>query len=149
MILETLKTLFDRDLAKLRAEMEAYHDETTLWKTGAGIANSAGNLCLHLVGNLNAYVGAALGNTGYIRDREAEFARKDVPRETLLEMIDQTRAMIGPALDRVTAAQLEAPFPIQVFPHKTSTQYMLVHLATHLAYHLGQVNYHRRLLDNP
>lgn len=149
MILETLKTLFDRDLAQLRREIEAYQDESNLWKTRHGISNSAGNLCLHLVGNLNAYVGSVLGKTGYIRDRDSEFSRKDVPRENLLEMIDQTRAMIPTTLDSLTAAQLEAPFPVKVFQQETSTGYMLVHLATHLAYHLGQVNYHRRLLDSP
>ena len=147
MILETLKTLFDRDLAKLQAELEAYSDEALLWKTDAGIANSAGNLSLHLVGNLNAFIGAVLGNTGYVRDREAEFSRRGVPRVTLLEMIDQTRAMIPTTLDRLTANRLEATFPVKVFQQETSTGYMLVHLATHLAYHLGQVNYHRRLLD--
>ncbi len=147
MILETLKTLFDRDLAKLQVELEAYSDEALLWKTDAGIANSAGNLSLHLVGNLNAFIGAVLGNTGYVRDREAEFSRRGVPRVTLLEMIDQTRAMIPTTLDRLTANRLEATFPVKVFQQETSTGYMLVHLATHLAYHLGQVNYHRRLLD--
>lgn len=147
MILETLKTLFDRDLAKLQVELEAYSDEALLWKTDAGIANSAGNLSLHLVGNLNAFIGAVLGNTGYVRDREAEFSRRGVPRVTLLEMIDQTRAMIPTTLDTLTANRLEATFPVKVFQQETSTGYMLVHLATHLAYHLGQVNYHRRLLD--
>lgn len=149
MLIETLKTLFDRDLAKLHTEIAAYRDEKNLWKTREGITNPAGNLCLHLVGNLNAYVGAVFGETGYVRDREAEFARRDVPRETLLALVGQTREMLPPALDRVTPDQLESTYPLQVFPQKTTVEYMLVHLAAHLAYHLGQVNYHRRLLDCP
>ncbi len=149
MLIETLKTLFDRDLAKLHTEIAAYRDEKNLWKTREGITNPAGNLCLHLVGNLNAYVGAVFGETGYVRDREAEFARRDVPRETLLAMVDQTREMLPPALDRITPAQLGATYPIRIFPQKTTVEYMMVHLAAHLAYHLGQVNYHRRLLDSP
>lgn len=148
MLIETLKTLFDRNLAQLRLEIESYQNESNLWKAGAGISNPAGNLCLHLVGNLNAFVGAVFGETGYVRDRDAEFARKDVPRETLLAMIDQTREMLPAALDRISPSQLEATYPIKVFAQETSTEYMLVHLAAHLAYHLGQVNYHRRLLDN-
>ena len=148
MLIETLKTLFDRNLAQLRLEIESYQNESNLWKTGAGISNPAGNLCLHLVGNLNAFVGAVFGETGYVRDRDAEFARKDVPRETLLAMIDQTREMLPAALDRISPSQLEATYPIKVFAQETSKEYMLVHLAAHLAYHLGQVNYHRRLLDN-
>lgn len=149
MLIETLKTLFDRDLAKLHTEIAAYRDEKNLWKTREGITNPAGNLCLHLVGNLNAYVGAVFGETGYVRDREAEFARRDVPRETLLALVGQTREMLPPALDRVTPDQLESTYPLQVFPQKTTVEYMLVHLAAHLAYHLGQVNYHRRILDCP
>jgi len=147
MLIETLKTLFDRNLAQLRLEIESYQNESNLWKTGAGISNTAGNLCLHLVGNLNAFVGAVFGETGYVRDRDAEFSLKDVPRETLLAMVDQTREMLPKALDRITPSQLEAAFPIKVFAQETSTEYMLVHLTAHLAYHLGQVNYHRRLLD--
>ena len=149
MLCETLKTVFDRNLAQLRLEIESYQNETNLWKTGGGISNPAGNLCLHLVGNLNAFIGAVYGETGYVRDRETKFARREVPRETLLAMVDQTREMLPPALDRVTPAQLESTYPLQVFPQKTTVEYMLVHLAAHLAYHLGQVNYHRRLLDCP
>ena len=147
MLIETLKTLFDRNLAQLRLEIESYQNESNLWKTAAGIANPAGNLCLHLVGNLNAFVGAVFGETGYVRDREAEFSLRDVPRAELLRMIDQTRDMLPAALDRVTPAQLAAVYPIKVFSKETSSEYMLVHLVAHLAYHLGQVNYHRRLLD--
>ena len=147
MLIDTLKTLFDRDLAQLRREIEAYRDEANLWKKHGAIANPAGNLCLHLVGNLNAFVGAVFGETGYVRDREAEFSGTDVPRATLLALIDQTREVLPAALERVTPAQLAAVYPIKVFSRETSSEYMLVHLATHLAYHLGQVNYHRRLLD--
>lgn len=147
MLIETLKTVMDRNLAQLSLEIEAYRDESNLWKAQAAIANPAGNLCLHLVGNLNAFVGAVFGDTGYVRDREGEFSRRDIPRETLLSMIEQARQMLPNALDRVSPSQLEATYPIRVFQQETSTEYMLVHLAAHLAYHLGQVNYHRRLLD--
>jgi hypothetical protein len=147
MLLETLKTLLDRNLAQLRLEVESYQNESNLWKIQAGIANPAGNLCLHLVGNLNAFIGAVFGDTGYVRDREAEFSRRKVSRATLLAMIDQTRGMLPQALDRISPAQLEATYPLKVFHQETSTEYMLVHLTAHLAYHLGQVNYHRRLLD--
>ena len=50
-------TSFNRDLKRLHKEIEAYTDEAVLWQKAEGISNPAGNLCLHLVGNLNEYIG--------------------------------------------------------------------------------------------
>jgi uncharacterized damage-inducible protein DinB len=147
MLTQTLRTLFARDLKKLRKEIEQYNNEQKIWAVEATIPNSAGTLCLHLVGNLNTYIGANLGNTGYIRHRELEFSLKDIPRQELLTKIDETISVVDTALSSVTDEQLAGTYPAIVFAEHTTTEYMLVHLATHLAYHLGQVNYHRRLLD--
>ena len=147
MLVATLQTLFDRDLNKLRQEIEAYRREEAIWLAEEGISNSAGNLCLHLLGNLNTYIGAGLGHSGYIRNRELEFSRKDVPRAELVAGIEATRLVVATALAQLPDEQLSQEYPLLVFENKTSTAYMLTHLATHLAYHLGQVNYHRRLLD--
>ena len=147
MLTQTLKTLFRRDLEKLRQEILLYRDETVIWQIDKGIANSAGNLCLHLIGNLNTYIGGELGKTGYVRHRELEFSLKDVPKAELIEKIEQTISVVDRALDTVTDEQFDEEYPLLVFAEKTTTGYMLVHLATHLGYHLGQVNYHRRLLD--
>lgn len=148
MLIQTLKTLFRRDLNQLKRELEQYTDERTLWHIEKSIANSAGNLCLHLIGNLNTYIGGELGKTGYVRNRELEFSQKNVSRSDLLTRIDDTILVIDNALDTVTSAQLEEEYPLLVFEKKTSTGYFLVHLSTHLGYHLGQINYHRRLLDS-
>ena len=148
MLLETLKKLFQRDLEKLKSEINLYQNEENLWLTDSNISNSAGNLCLHLVGNLNAFIGAAVGKTNYIRQRDLEFSLKNVPRTELVEQIENTINVVETTLDELTEARLREDFPIQVFREKTSTEYMLVHLTTHLAYHLGLINYHRRLLDN-
>lgn len=147
MLIQTLKTLFRRDLERLRHEIDLYKDESKLWYMEKGIANSAGNLCLHLIGNLNTYIGAELGKTGYVRHRELEFSLKDIPKAELLKKIDETMTIVDQALDTVTTEQLEEEYPILVFDNMTSTGYFLVHLTTHLTYHLGQINYHRRLLD--
>ena len=149
MLPDILKTLFDRDLQRLRQEIEAYRDEHTLWRVAPGISNSAGNLCLHLLGNLNTYIGAQLGHSGYIRHRDLEFSAKDVPRTELLAGIDATRRVVAAALTSVSEEQLAAEYPLLVFDAPTSLAYLLVHLTTHLTYHLGQINYHRRLLDGP
>lgn len=147
MMIEVLRTLFHRDLQKLKAEIAAYQDESRIWLVSGVIANSGGNLCLHLIGNLNTYLGAEIGKTGYVRDRPLEFSRKDVPREELLRMLDDTIAVVNHALDQLQESDLQKEYPLLVFAEKTSTEYFLVHLTTHLAYHLGQINYHRRILD--
>ena len=147
MLIQTLRPLFARDLAKLKNEIEQYVHEKKIWVTEASIANSAGNLCLHLVGNLNTYIGGELGKTGYVRHRELEFSLKDIPKEDLLAKIDATATVVDEALAGVTEEQLGQEYPLEVLAGKMQTGYFLVHLAMHLSYHLGQVNYHRRLLD--
>ena len=148
MLIQTLKILFRRDLEKLRQEIGAYTDERKIWLIEKSIANSAGNLCLHLIGNLNTYIGAEIGKTGYIRHRDLEFSMKDIPQKELLKKIEDTILIVEAALDNLTAKQLDEEYPILVFSEKTSTGYFLVHLTTHLTYHLGQINYHRRLLGS-
>jgi uncharacterized damage-inducible protein DinB len=147
MLNETLKSLFKRDLTKLKTEIESYREESNLWLVADGVSNSGGNLCLHLIGNTNGFIGAQMGKTGYIRQRDIEFSLKDVPRAELIKKIDDTMLMTDSVLDSITAEQIEALFPIEVLGYPMSTEYFLVHLATHLTYHLGQINYHRRLLD--
>ena len=148
MLTETLKTLFTRDLNKLRLEIELFKNENNLWKIEPDIKNSAGNLCLHLIGNLNAFVGKAIGKTDYVRNRESEFSLKNVPRSELIDKIDKTIQVVNSSLSNLDENTLKEKFPVLVFDNKTSVEYMLVHLSTHLSYHLGQINYHRRLLDN-
>jgi len=147
MLTETLRSLFKRDLTRLKVEIESYRSESNLWIIEKGIANSAGNLCLHLIGNLNTFIGANLGQTGYIRNRELEFSLKDIPKQELIQKIDETIQVIDQTLSRLTQEQLEAEYPFLVLETMTSTQFLLVHLGTHLTYHRGQINYHRRLLD--
>jgi uncharacterized damage-inducible protein DinB len=147
MIIETLKVLFTRDLKRLRQEIELYRDENNLWRAEKDIANSGGNLCLHLIGNLNTYIGKEIGKTDYIRNRELEFSLKDIPKVELLKKIDETILVVSTSLEKLTLEELLKEYPIMVFDTATSTEYLLMHLTTHLTYHLGQINYHRRLLD--
>ncbi|MTE26029.1 DinB family protein [Winogradskyella ouciana] len=144
---DSLIKLFKRDLSKLKEEINGYKVESNLWLTPGEITNSAGHLGLHLVGNLNHFIGAALGNTGYIRQRDLEFSLKDVPRIELIKQIDDTIVVVENTLSKLTPQDLEQQYKHRVFEKPTSTEYFLVHLAMHLAYHLGQVNYHRRLIE--
>ena len=147
MLTETLLKLFERDLEALKTEIQAYSAEAALWKVQGTIKNSAGNLALHLVGNLQHFIGAVLGNTCYIRNRDYEFSATDVPSQQLLQELDTTLEAIRKILPSLSESELKADFPINVFGHPMSTEFFLIHLGGHLNYHLGQVNYHRRLLD--
>jgi len=147
MILQTLKTLFNRDLDKLKFEIESYEFEKQLWAIDKNISNSAGNLCLHLIGNLNTYIGAEIGKTGYVRNRPLEFSSKDISKSELISKIENTIEVVNKSLDSLTETDLEQIYPQIVFEKEMTTGFFLVHLSTHLAYHLGQINYHRRLLD--
>lgn len=147
MVVNILKTLFNRDLTKLKSEIELYENENKIWFIEKGITNSAGNLTLHLIGNLNTYIGAEIGKTNYIRNRALEFSQKDISKKELIKSIEETIIMIENALDKVTEEDLKKEYPVLVFDKKTSTEYFLIHLSTHLAYHLGQINYHRRMID--
>ena len=147
MLIQTLKTLFTRDLERVRKEIELYKIEKNIWVTDQQIPNSAGNLCLHLVGNLNTYIGQQLGKTDYVRYRDLEFSLKNIPRVELIKKVNETIIVVENALDQVTEEQLQKEYPMLALQEKTSTEFFLVHLVAHLSYHLGQINYHRRLLD--
>jgi uncharacterized damage-inducible protein DinB len=146
-MLAGLKNLYNRDLARLKTEIAAYSDENNIWQVDKGIANSAGNLCLHLVGNLNAYIGAGLGKTGYVRNRDLEFSRKNIPQKELIKMIEDTMQVVETGISTLSENQLQEHFPVVIWDKPTEMVYTLIHLLTHLNYHLGQINYHRRLLS--
>ena len=148
MLIEILKILFNRDLKRVINEIEQYNNEVDIWKIKGQINNSAGNICLHLVGNLKTYIGKELGETNYIRNRELEFSSKNVPRQELIKRVENTIEIITQTLDNLNEDILANEYPILVLENKTSTEYLLVHLTTHLTYHLGQINYHRRLIES-
>ncbi|MET3034635.1 DinB family protein [Chryseobacterium sp. NRRL B-14859] len=147
MITESLRSLYNRDLSKLKTEIEAYQNEENLWKIDKNIANSAGNLCLHLVGNLNHFIGKELGNTDYVRQRDLEFSLKNIPKIELIEKVHATITMVDAILNRLSEEDLKKEYPLEPLGYKMTTDYFLIHLIAHLDYHLGQINYHRRLLD--
>jgi hypothetical protein len=146
-MIEAYQKLFIRDLKKLKVEIESYKNEQNIWRIEGNIANTAGNLCLHLVGNLNTYIGKELGGTDYVRNRDLEFSQKDVSQKELIQKIEQTIEVVDKSLAKLTDEVLEKEYALLVYETKSSTGYMLGSLLAHLGYHLGQINYHRRLLD--
>ena len=147
-MIDILKQLFTSDLEKLKTEISSYTDEMNLWKISGDIKNSGGNLCLHLCGNLQHFIGAVLGNSGYVRKRDAEFSRKSVSVKELVKEVELTITAVENTLNHLKEERLGQKYPRNVFGYEMTTEYFLIHLAAHMNYHLGQINYHRRLLDN-
>lgn len=141
-----LNQLFQRDLDKLGTELAAYSDESNLWVVDKEIANSAGNLALHLFGNLRTFIGLDLGKIPYVRDREREFAAKSISREDLLAELAEVKKVIATSLLEMNPSSLGDLSKHAFFGYQMTIGYFLIHLYGHFSYHLGQVNYHRRLL---
>jgi len=135
---------FEKFLNQLKTEILAYEDEKKLWVTAGDIKNSGGNLCYHLLGNINHYVGVGLAQNGYQRDRPLEFSIKDVPRRELVQWIEDTMEMTKRVFSET--GDLEAPYPQHLFDQEGSRAFFMFRILNHLSYHLGQINYHRRLI---
>jgi uncharacterized damage-inducible protein DinB len=147
MLKDALLKIFERDLDKLKAEINLYKTEEDLWIVKGEISNSAGNLCLHLLGNMNHFIGALLGETGFVRDRDLEFSAKSATREFLTDEITKTIEVVKESLSRLSTEDFEKNFPVEKHGEIVKMDFMLLHLLTHFNYHLGQINYHRRLVS--
>jgi hypothetical protein len=146
MILPSVIAILDRELRALRREIEAYPDEESLWLQPAGISNSAGTLALHLAGNVQHYMGARLGATDYVRDRPAEFARRNLPRSEVVRQIEAARQSLAAVENRLAESDLPSDFPEVIGNLRFETGDYLIHLVSHFAFHLGQIDYHRRVV---
>ena len=143
---EWITNVITRELRALRREIETYPNDEGLWEVLPGTANPGGNLALHLAGNIQYFLGNILGKNGYVRNRDAEFGSRDVPRQELLREIDSAIAAVQAGMSQISEADLAKPYPEAVGGVSSTTGAFLAHFATHLAYHLGQVDYHRRVL---
>jgi len=147
MLLEDLKALFLREIATLERELELYPDDASVWKELPGLPNPAGTLFLHLAGNLQHFFGATFGSTGYVRDRAAEFSRRGVPRSEILQELSGARQGVLAGFANLTENHLAQLFPVRYADGVFSTRLTLLQFLSHLAYHLGQIDYHRRVVS--
>ena len=146
-MVEELLALYERDLQRLHKEIAAFQQEAHLWQTSGHVPNAAGNLALHLAGNLLTYIGKNLGHTAYVRDREAEFSSKSLPQQALLEQIEATQHIVRTTLQQIKPHELSQLYPENILGFEMTTGFFLLHLLAHLSYHLGQINYLRRMLE--
>lgn len=147
MLAGTLASFYERDIRKLIEEVNLFRDEENLWRTRGSVNNTAGNLVLHIAGGLNHLIGATLANSGYVRNRDQEFVKKGLARAELVVQLEVLIPMINKTLNALTPEQMEADYPIFFDKPNTSMSYVIVQLLAHLNYHLGQVNYLRRILE--
>lgn len=145
-VIPFIQKLYLRELDLLKQDVALYPSDAALWATTKGINNPAGNLCLHLCGNLQHFIGTVLGNTGYVRNREAEFADRDIPKANLLQSIEATKAAITLTLEKLDPVRLADPYPSPPGNIPMNVHELLIYLAAHLSYHRGQINYHRRII---
>lgn len=143
-MIEELRAIYRRDLETLARGLELYPDDASLWTAVPGQPTAGGNLALHLFGNLRHFLGATLGGSGYERHRDLEFSSSGLSRASLLAELRVTQGEVDAALAGLDPARLDEPFPIEIAGARLSTRLVLMHLATHLAFHLGQLDYHRR-----
>lgn len=144
MLLEDLEALYLREVATLGRELDLYPDEGSVWKELPGLPNPAGTLFLHLAGSLQHFFGAVLGKTGYMRDRAAEFSRRDVSRSEIRQELSRAQQGVQAGFANLTEDRLEEAFPVIFADAELSTRLTLLQFLSHLAYHLGQIDYHRR-----
>ena len=147
MMSSLLSDFYERDIRKLIEEVNLFRNEEDLWRVEGSVNNASGNLVLHIIGGLNHLIGATLAQTGYVRNRNEEFTCKGIEREELVAQLEELILMLKKTLNALTQNQLEAEYPIFFDKPKTTTSYVLMQLLLHLNYHLGQINYLRRILE--
>jgi hypothetical protein len=146
MLIQPYLEFFLRDLNKVKEEITLYKNENDLWVMKGEIQNSAGTLALHLIGNIKHFIGAHIGFTGYVRDRDREFSDRNIPREKLISELQEAISIVEKVLPTIKDEDFSKEFPVEMYGAKRNTGYIILSLSTHLCYHLGQINYHRRLL---
>jgi uncharacterized damage-inducible protein DinB len=150
MLTHHIRDLYLSNLNKLKEEISAFKNampEIDLWHTQSDAKNSPGNLALHLTGNLKHFIGAQLGNTDYVRNRDKEFSDKNIPREEIITGIDEAMEVVNSTLSKLADDDLQKEYPILFLNKQYTTGEILFILYGHLNYHLGQINYQRRLLE--
>jgi len=143
---DVLRVLIIRELKALDREIAAYPDDESVWRTPPGISNSTGTLALHMAGNLRHFIGAVIGKTGYVRNRDAEFSTRGLSRNELLSVVTDAIGDVERGLDALPDLWMNEVYPLPIQERRVRTAQFLVHLSVHLGYHLGQVDYHRRLV---
>lgn len=145
-MIKYIEEIIIRDLNTLKNEVNLFKSEADLWKTTGNITNPAGVLSQHLCGNLKHFIGATLGKTDYKRNRDLEFSQTGISREELLRNVEETILAVKKTLEKLKEDDLEQIYPLPFLNRTLNTGELLLIITSHLSYHLGQINYLRRIL---
>lgn len=145
--MNNINKLYIIQLDALSNEISLYKIEDNIWKLEGSIANTPGNLCLHICGNLNYFLWNLIGNSGYVRNRDKEFSEKNISRKNLLELIEKTKENLNDMFSKISSEDFKRIYPDDKFGENSTYAFVFARLISHLSYHLGQINYHRRITD--
>jgi uncharacterized damage-inducible protein DinB len=145
-LIQSSAIILERDLKKVIQEISQYKDERSLWATGGEINNSSGNLALHIAGAVHHFIGSVLGNNGYVRNREREFSDKNIEISVIINQLSKATEVVKEVLNKLTVEDIEREFPEKLGGNSMTIGFFLIHLISHINYHLGQINYNRRIL---
>jgi len=147
MTTKELARLYKRDIERFITEIELFNDENNLLKTKGSAKNSSGNLTLHIIGGLSFHIGVTLANLDFVRNRNQEFIRKGVPRESMTAQLSNLIPLIVDTITSMPDRQLNELHPNLYDGQNETIGYVLTQILLHLNYHLGQINYLRRMLE--
>jgi len=145
MLSTEIAALYSRDIQRLIQELRAFPDTASLWQTAPGVANAAGTLALHLEGNLREFIGRQMGKIAFTRDRPLEFSARGVEQAELIARLEAVHASIPAVIATLSDADLAGTHAEPYMDKSVTRHWFLVHLLGHLNYHLGQVDYLRRV----
>ena len=143
---DDLRCLLVRELEGFRREVALFPTDELLWRGAPGVTNPAGNLALHVAGNLQHFVGASIGGMRYVRNRDAEFSTRSGTRGHVDLELQAAIGAVTTTLAGLDDAALLQPMPGAPNAMVVRTGMFLLHLVAHTAFHLGQAGYLRRLL---
>lgn len=142
---QSIAEILERDLTRVIDEINQFSKDENIWRITGTIKNSAGNLALHVAGSVNHFVGAILGKSSYQRNRDFEFAAKNLPTTDILHELQAAIDAVRVTMPQVEESNLRNEFPVKLGETFMTVQHFLIHLVSHVNYHLGQINYIRRL----
>jgi len=123
--------------AKIRAALLAMPAARVWWRPNES-SNSAGNLALHLAGNVTQWIVGGVGGEPDVRDRDGEFgARGGMDAAGLAAHLEQAVARADAVLARLSPDALMDEREIQ--GRRTTAFAAIYHVVEHFSTHTGQI----------
>jgi uncharacterized protein DUF1572 len=142
-----------RDFGKRVHDLSEELSEQEFWTKPYPYGNSVGHLALHIIGNLNYYIGARIAQTGYARDRDREFNESDPPpKKEVLRRLDEVVELVVKTLETQTSDSWGTEYSAAGWEALNDRFTAFHRCAAHFQYHTGHMIYlvyeHRRLKTN-